>query len=113
MFSDNYINLCAKKNETVTTAAEHIGFSRTSGQKWANGSVPRKTTLKRIADYFGITVDELIAEKEKPTTINGSELSEDEAFLISFFRKLSPARQRYLIDQLKGKLLEESTPGDL
>lgn len=64
MFSDNYINLCASKIETVTTVAEHIGLSRTAGQKWANGSVPRKTTLKRIADYFGITVDELLAEKK-------------------------------------------------
>ena len=63
MFSDNYIALCAKNGEHVTAVAEKLGFSRSAGIKWVNGSVPRKSTLKRIADYFGVTVDELINEK--------------------------------------------------
>lgn len=63
MFSDNYINLCAERNIAITTAAVEIGYSRNAGLKWASGSVPRKTTLIKIANYFGVPVDDLINEK--------------------------------------------------
>lgn len=62
MFSDNYIALCARNGEHITAVAEKLGYSRSAGIKWANGSMPRKSTLKRIADYFGVPVDALTGE---------------------------------------------------
>ena len=59
MFSDNYIRLCKEKGVGVTVASQEIGYSANSGKKWSEGSVPRKTTLLKIAEYFGVTVDEL------------------------------------------------------
>lgn len=67
MFSDNYIELCALNGESPTGLAERLGFSRTAGARWINGSTPRKATLKVIADHFGVSVDYLLRdEKEKP-----------------------------------------------
>lgn len=59
MFSDNYIALCARNGEYVTAVAERLGLSRSAGLKWANGSIPRKATMKRIADYFHVSAEEL------------------------------------------------------
>ena len=97
MFSDNYIALCAKNGEHVTAVAEKLGFSRSAGLKWANGSVPRKSTLKRIADYFGVTVDELINE-------NPSAPSEDfpEVRLIGrASKKMSPADREKMLQLIR------------
>ena len=60
MFSDNYIRLCKEKGVGVTVASQEIGYSANSGKKWSEGTVPRKTTLLKIAEYFGVTVDELM-----------------------------------------------------
>jgi len=60
VFSDNYIRLCKEKGVGVTVASQEIGYSANSGKKWSEGSVPRKTTLLKIAEYFGVTVDELM-----------------------------------------------------
>lgn len=67
MFSDNYIFFCAQKKKAVTTAAEEMGFSRSAGQKWADGSaIPHKSTLATIANYFDCTVEDLLKEKPRP-----------------------------------------------
>ena len=60
MFSDNYIRLCKENGVGVTVASQEIGYSANSGKKWSEGSVPRKTTLLKIAEYFGVTVEDLM-----------------------------------------------------
>ena len=70
MFSDNYIRLCKEKGVGVTVASQEIGYSANSGKKWSEGTVPRKTTLLKIAEYFGVTVDELM--EGQPTMSYGS-----------------------------------------
>ena len=60
MFSDNYIRLCKEKGVGVTVASQEIGYSANSGKKWSEGSVPRKTTLLKLAEYFGVTVEDLM-----------------------------------------------------
>lgn len=71
MFSDNFVRLCNTIGKGVTVVAEEIGYSANAGAKWASGSMPRRTTLLKIADYFGITVEELTAETKKPATDSG------------------------------------------
>ena len=70
MFSDNYIRLCKEKGVGVTVASQEIGYSANSGKKWSEGTVPRKTTLLKIAEYFGVTVDELM--EGQPTVSYGN-----------------------------------------
>ena len=33
---------------------------------WKNGALPRMSSRKKIADYFGITVEELMDTKKSP-----------------------------------------------
>lgn len=77
MFSDNYIKLCAQKGKAVSAVAEELGYSRSAGTGWASGSIPRRTTLKQIADYFGVTAEELLADKkESPAAISDDRVAE-------------------------------------
>lgn len=62
MFWDNFVTLCNQKGKSPNGACAELGFSANTATKWKQGSVPRDTTLRKIADYFGVTVDELLAE---------------------------------------------------
>ena len=69
MFWDNFVTLCNQKGKSPNGACAELGFSANTATKWKQGSVPRDTTLRKIADYFGVTVDELLAEPA-PTPID-------------------------------------------
>ena len=59
MFYDNYIRLCNSVNKTPSAAAVEMGISKTSVNRWKNGSYPTDATMLKIASYFGVTVEEL------------------------------------------------------
>lgn len=62
MFWDNFERLCREKGMKPTPAAAEIGFPSASVVKWRKGTIPRGTTLQKIADYFGVTVNDLLAD---------------------------------------------------
>lgn len=101
VFSDRYVNLCIERGKHVTTVAEELGFSRTSGMKWASGSVPRKTTIKRIADYFGVTVDDLLDDETKKAPVQVDERKDGRiSMLVDLFERLPPEEQNDVIYEL-------------
>ena len=66
MFYDNYLQLCRKKHVSVSAPAAAIGLSRAAVVKWRKGSDPRGETLKALADYFGVTTDQLLDNVAPP-----------------------------------------------
>lgn len=79
-FYDNYIKLCAVHDKSPTAVSKEIGLSNAAASGWKNGKKPSAVTKQKLADYFGVTVEELTGEeqKEKPTPSEGSGL--DAAF---------------------------------
>lgn len=69
MFYDNFVNLCKRKKVAPSKAAIDAGFSKSLVSKWkANpNTVPTVDVLKKMSDYFGITVDELLGKEKQPT----------------------------------------------
>ena len=63
MFYQNLIRLCTERGTTPTEVCHSIGLAGSAATKWKSGATPRDTTLKKIADYFGVTVDDLISLK--------------------------------------------------
>lgn len=63
MFYSNYVKLCSKINKSPSAVGEELGFTRASVTGWGNGATPRKSSLIKIADYFGITVEALMGDK--------------------------------------------------
>lgn len=101
MFWNNFEALCAKKGVSYNAAAADVGV-RSSGTVtgWKNGAKPRGPVLKRLADYFGVTVEELTGEepeqKEKPNTageIDLSGLSLEDAELVKLLLKAPEAKK--------------------
>lgn len=65
MFYTNFVKLCNRKGIAPTAAAVEMGFQRSVATRWSKGVEPRRATLEKVADYFGVTVDYLLnGEKE-------------------------------------------------
>ena len=89
MFYDNFINLCKRKKVAPSKAAIDAGFSKSLVSKWkANpNTVPTVDVLKKMSDYFDITVDELLGKEKQPTE---GELHPANKKLMELSRTLSP-----------------------
>ena len=96
MFYDRFKAMCAEKKITPTRAALDMGFSNSITTKWKKtGATPDGVTLAKIADYFGITVDELLGKEKQPT--NNSELSGVRKDLMDFADTLPDEKiEKYL-----------------
>ena len=62
MFWKNFVLFCTTKGKTPNGVCAELGLSTAIATRWKKGSVPRDTTLRLIADYFGITPDDLLRD---------------------------------------------------
>lgn len=92
IFYENYLKLCAARQESPTAVSKKIGLSNAAATGWKKGKKPSEVTLEKLAVYFGVAREDLTGEdqKEKPNALDGIELE-----------KLSPAR-RALLEALDG-----------
>ena len=67
MLYDQVEKLCRSSGLSFNQFAESIGVSGASVTGWKNGSSPRQSTLKKIADHFGVTVDWLLSDEDLPS----------------------------------------------
>ena len=92
MFYDRFKALCENKKTSPTRAAIDMGFSNSITTKWKKtGATPDGVTLAKIAEYFGITVDELLGKEKQPAD---GELSNDEKAMLDLFRRASEDSRR-------------------
>lgn len=64
MFYEILVRLCAEKGATPTSMVKELGISGGSVTWWKQGKIPHAPTLKKIADYFGVTVEYLLGKEE-------------------------------------------------
>lgn len=62
MFYENFQKLCKKEHTSPSAVAMSLGYSNATAAKWKRGSMPKDSTLQKIADYFGVTVEELLQD---------------------------------------------------
>ena len=83
-FSLRFKQLCKEKRVTQKQALADMGFHRNAAQSWANSS-PATESLIKIAEYFGITTDEVLGVDNKKTpTPEGERNYSDEALIKAF-----------------------------
>ena len=127
-FYERVITLCKEKGVSRSKMADEIGISRSTPKDWADKkATPQFSTVKKLADYFGVPVTYLtdgqkvdaqavhdnhgiIGNTNAPVTImNGdSQLSAQETELLNAFRKLGVMDQAKLLVKA-AELLNEST----
>lgn len=57
MFWDRFIALCNEKGVTPSSVGRAIGLAPASVSGWKQGAGPRSTTIRKLADYFGVPVE--------------------------------------------------------
>lgn len=101
MFWQNFSRLCTQSGKSPTRVVEELGLTRGSVAGWKKGAEPRNNTVKQIADYFGVTVDELTGAVSSPPPPS---LEPDEAQLLTDYRGFSYAGRglvRDFIEKMK------------
>lgn len=132
MFKEIFIKLCSEKGVSPSAVCREVGITPATYSGWDENSVPRKTTLLRISEYFGVPVAQLLGEpiKEKaPPPIVDDEaerlkrvllyledlqkqgsrtdlekVSETERDLLSLFRQFPEDSQRLYLEALRASL---------
>lgn len=61
MLYEKIQEICDSKGITVSGLEKDLGFSNSTIRKWKNSS-PSIENLKKVADYFGVTVDYFLEE---------------------------------------------------
>ena len=62
MIFDNVKRLCEKNKISISKLENECGLGNATIKGWKNSS-PTVETIKKVADFFGVTVNELITEK--------------------------------------------------
>ena len=106
MFYDNFIQLCASVGKSPSAVVLEIGLKRPAVTHWKNGrSNPTDITLQKIANYFGVTVEELLADapeqKEKPAAQGSEPRDPLIAELVSYAEGADEDGVRMLIEMAK------------
>lgn len=65
MFYDEFCKLANQFGKSPSACAVEMGFQKSSLTRWKQGMIPRRANLLRIADYFGVKVEDLLKEDEK------------------------------------------------
>ena len=90
-------DLRAVKSISQSTLADVLGVTQQAVAKWETEKAePDSKTLKKIANYFGVSIDYLL-DNEPQTTPT---LSADEFELLAEFKKLPIECQRDLFDYI-------------
>ena len=98
MFKKNFIKICNERNVAPTVVCQAIGLTAATFSKWDDNSVPRKATLYKIADYFGVTPEYLLREDDAQSET--VELDPSSLYMIPLFENASAGFGAYASDQI-------------
>ena len=124
-FYESFISLCNKVGKTPSRVVLEIGLSKPTVNRWKNGSTPTDATAMKVAEYFGVSVQDLIGEstvgdiayevcrdnglvespfkKEESTVAADDGLSESHMQLLELVKDLTEEQARMMLRQ--GELL--------
>lgn len=75
MFWNNFVSLCNEKGKSPNAICKELGFSNATATYWKRGSVPNDSTLRKIADHFGVSVEQLTGKPGKYDRLEVGEIA--------------------------------------
>lgn len=66
MIYENIVRLCKERDIRIAKLEQECDLGNGTIGGWKNGK-PRVDLLKRVADFFGVTIDELLKEEGEET----------------------------------------------
>lgn len=96
-------DLCEERNMTINELVKILDLSSGSPTAWKNGAIPRKTTLVKIAGYFGVTTEYLSGEEniKAPTTGERDILDEVDVAFYGDFKELNEDEKETVRDMVR------------
>ena len=76
MFYDAFMRLCEMHGKSAREVLRGSGLSKYAYHRWKDGTPTLETRIK-LADYFGMTVEELDAYAKEETALAGGETKEE------------------------------------
>lgn len=64
MFWEIYSRLCKSKGKSANAVAKELSIASGTVTEWKRGRMPQNMTLRRIADYFDVSVEYLLGKEE-------------------------------------------------
>lgn len=64
MIYSNVISLCKERRISISKLEKEIGLGNATVRGWEKSS-PTVDKLKLVADYFGVSIDKLVAEADE------------------------------------------------
>lgn len=95
-FTGRVDNLLVVKNLKRSEFCRDTNIPEGSYRQWIKGSVPNAEIVLKIAKYFGVSAEYLIAGEDAPTE-NNILLSDDENELIDIYRSLDKRGKNELL----------------
>ena len=95
MFKEKFTRLCNERNVAPSAVCIKLGLSNAAYSLWNEKSIPRESTLIKIADYFGVTVEYLKGEEKEKTPTKVDEFTE-------LFSQLTDEQKKLVVAQMKG-----------
>ena len=100
MFWENFVRLCNEAGKPPSRVAAELGLAKPATVRWKKGAIPRDSTLCRIADYFGVSVESLTADGAPSVTptVKSATPETDESQLLTYYRNFSREGKGRLLD---------------
>ena len=88
---------CEVKGVSISRVLVDLQMSKGSISKWREGAEPTNRTKKQIADYFGITVRELLAGPEEKAPTVEVRANDEMAALLQEIRDRDDLRTLFML----------------
>ncbi|MEA4955880.1 MAG: helix-turn-helix transcriptional regulator [Pseudoflavonifractor sp.] len=66
MFYERFLKMCQQAGVAPSAVVQALGLGKSNVTYWKKGSTPKVSTIKKIADYFGVTVAYLNGDDDFP-----------------------------------------------
>lgn len=124
MFWENFMSLCVKRGVSPAAVGRAVGIAGPSITGWKQGATPRESSVRKLAEYFGVPMSALIGTdpiseadavaaelraqasenaKKDPTPISREALMRD--YLMSLYDRADEATREKMLQAAEGLLL--------
>ncbi|MDY3690653.1 MAG: helix-turn-helix transcriptional regulator [Dysosmobacter sp.] len=107
MFYDNFVKACNLHNKAPSAVAIDIGISKATVTGWKNGSTPSDATLHKLADYFGVSPEDLTGSTG-PAQRNTPDGHAQPDFIVKY-NQLTPEGQKEVLAFIEFKQAQEAS----
>ena len=102
VFYDRYVKICKDHGVSPSRAAIDAGLSKSTVSKWKStpDADPTGAAIKKLTEYFNISIADLMGEEQKNNPPDRIEPTEREKRILEALRSKTPAERKAFLTLL-------------